>query len=71
MKKIFIIIITSIITVLVTLIVLWKLDVIYVNVAAPVEKSKEILGKDEVSVLLEIEYPKIGDDLQAILLSPA
>lgn len=49
---------------LVTLIVLWKIDVIYVNVAAPVEKSKEILGKDEVSVLLELEYPKLGDDLQ-------
>lgn len=27
-------------------------------------KSKEILGKDEVSVLLELEYPKLGDDLQ-------
>lgn len=65
MNKILIIMITTVMTVLLTLFVLWKLDVIYVNVSAPVEKSKEILGKDELSSLLKLEYPQLGEDIQA------
>ncbi|MGN8844783.1 hypothetical protein ACTNDN_18420 [Niallia sp. HCP3S3_B10] len=64
MKKILIIMNIVVLTVLLTLVILWKLDVIYLNISAPVEKSKEILGKDEVSLLLELEYPKLGEDIQ-------
>ncbi|MDQ0233159.1 hypothetical protein [Metabacillus malikii] len=64
MKKTFTIIVTALLTTVVTLFVLWKLDVIYLNLSTPVEKGKEFIGQDELSLLLKQEYPHLGDEIQ-------
>lgn len=65
MKKILGVILVSVVTVLLTLVVLWKLDVIILN-AEPVvsEKVKKVAGVDELSKLLDLEYPRIGDPVE-------
>ncbi len=65
MKKILGVILVSVVTVLVTLVVLWKLDVIILN-AEPVvsEKVKKVARVDELSKLLDLEYPRLGDPLE-------
>jgi len=61
MKKILGVILVSVVTVLVTLVVLWKLDVIILN-AEPVvsEKVEKVAGVDEFSKLLDLEFPRLG-----------
>ncbi len=65
MKKILGVILVSMVTVLVTLVVLWKLDVIILN-AEPVvsEKVKKVARVDELSKLLDLEYPRLGGPME-------
>ena len=51
-------------TVLVTLFVLWKLDIIFLNVPALTQSEMKEQHEDKLSNLLGLEYPRIGDDLQ-------
>lgn len=58
-------ILVSVVTVLLTLVVLWKLDVIILN-AEPVvsEKVKKVAGVNELSKLLDLEYSRLGDPVE-------
>jgi hypothetical protein len=65
MKKILGVILVSVVTVLVTLVVLWKLDVIILNTEPAVsEKVKKVAGVDELSKLLDLEYPRLGNSME-------
>lgn len=61
MKKVITVFIISVITLVITLTVLWKLNIIYLNV--PFEEIKKEVGKDELSQLILLDYPRLGDNL--------
>lgn len=53
----------AIVTTVVTIFVLSRLGIIFVN-TPEFEKGKELLKVDDLSQLLELDYPKIGEDIQ-------
>ena len=63
MKKKLVIIITIVLILILALLVLWKLDVFNNNESSPVVKEEKV-EKDELSILLDLEYPQLGDNIQ-------
>jgi hypothetical protein len=53
----------AIVTTVVTIFVLSRMGIIFVN-TPEFEKGKELLKVDNLSQLLELDYPKIGEDIQ-------
>lgn len=63
MKKKLVIIITTVLIVILALLVLWKLEVFKINDSSEAVKE-EIVEEDVTSILLNLKYPQLGDNIQ-------